>query len=445
MYGRGDYVDRAKVLLMLLRAAELDAAMLSIGDGESLVPWAVGVSIGDDYYLFDTKLGLPIPGKTPGSIATLKAALADAELLSSLDLTIEESLEDDTRYWVDQDQLKSLSALIYVAPESLSKRMAALESNQVGDQRLNLAAYPAEEIGRLAEIEGVENRLWDISLKTHRFRKAVNETIPKSASDDDLSDRLRWYASEEMYVDQFHIYRTNRVRFFKGKFETDEGDLRRNAVESCQVLLYSDDEIDSLATDKNTMAMVGLSQELDPQAFESQLQSIQGQMRLVRRDVGLFLSQCLFDNGNPGTSANWLDGIVRKDDVGRWRSGIQYLLGRSFESRREYDLAIEQYQQDDSNQLHGNLIRSRLLKAAVEAAYPGVSLGDDEKVRDVEDDRSDDQQAPVVNYEKTETSEPAMESKEPAMESEEADVEPVEPVVELEAESVELETTGVEK
>ena len=445
MYGRGDYVDRAKVLLMLLRAAELDAAMLSIGDGESLVPWAVGVSIGDDYYLFDTKLGLPIPGKTPGSIATLKAALADAELLSSLDLTIEESLEDDTRYWVDQDQLKSLSALIYVAPESLSKRMAALESNQVGDQRLNLAAYPAEEIGRLAEIEGVENRLWDISLKTHRFRKAVNETIPKSASDDDLSDRLRWYASEEMYVDQFHIYRTNRVRFFKGKFETDEGDLRRNAVESCQVLLYSDDEIDSLATDKNTMAMVGLSQELDPQAFESQLKSIQGQMRLVRRDVGLFLSQCLFDNGNPGTSANWLDGIVRKDDVGRWRSGIQYLLGRSFESRREYDLAIEQYQQDDSNQLHGNLIRSRLLKAAVEAAYPGVSLGDDEKVRDVEDDRSDDQQAPVVNYEKTETSEPAMESKEPAMESEEADVEPVEPVVELEAESVELETTGVEK
>ena len=374
IYGRGDYVDRAKVLLMLLREAELDAVMLCLGDNETPVPWAVGVAIGDDYYLFDTKLGLPVPGKKPGSVATLMAARADANLLSSLDLSIEESLEDDTKYWADSEQVKSLLAMTYVAPESISKRMAALESNQVGDERLNLAFYPSEEIGRLPQIEGVDNQLWDISLQTHQFRKAVNQTIPKSASDDDLSDRLQWYSTEEMYVDQFHIYRTNRVRFFKGVFETKGQYQGRNAVESCQVLLYSDDEIDALATDKNTMAMVGLSQELNPVAFESQLKSIQGQMRLVRRDVGLYLSQCLFDNGNPGTAANWLDGIVRKADVGRWRSGIQYLLGRSFELRREYDRAIEQYQQEGSNQMHGNLIRTRLLKAAVEKAYPGVSL-----------------------------------------------------------------------
>ena len=374
MYGRGDYVDRAKVLLMLLREAELDAVMLCVGDKEKPIPWAVGVAIGGDYYLFDTKLGLPIPGKSPGSVATLQNAREDANLLSSLDLTIEESLEDDSKYWVNQEQVKSLFAMTYVAPESLSKRMAALEPNQVGDERLNLASYPEKEIGRLPQVEGVENLLWDISLKTHRFRKTVSETIPKSASDDDLSDRLRWYSSDEMYVDQFHIYRTNRVRFFKGMFETKGPYQGRNAVESCQVLLYSDDEIDSLATDDNTMAMVGLSKEENPLVFESKLKSIQGQMKLVRRDVGLFLSQCLFDNGNPGTSANWLDGIVRKADVGRWRSGIQYLLGRSYESRREYDLAIEQYLHEESNQMHGNLIRTRLLKAAVEKAYPGVSL-----------------------------------------------------------------------
>ena len=380
IYGRGDYVDRAKVLLMLLREAELDAVMLCVGDREAPIPWAVGVAIADDYYLFDTKLGLPIPGKNPGSVATLQNVREDTNLLSSLDLTIEESLEDDSKYWVNQEQVKALFAMTYVAPESLSKRMAALESNQVGDERLSLASYPEKEIGRLPQVEGVENLLWDISLQTHQFRKAVNETIPKAASDDELSDRLQWYNSEEMYVDQFHIYRTNRVRFFKGMFETKGPYQGRNAVESCQVLLYSDDEIDSLATDDKTMAMVGLSQEENPLVFESKLKSMQGQMRLVRRDVGLFLSQCLFDNGNPGTSANWLDGIVRKADVGRWRSGIQYLLGRSFESRKEYDLAIEHYQQEGSNQMHGNLIRSRLLKAAVEKAYPGVSL--DAKVDD---------------------------------------------------------------
>lgn len=386
LYGRGDYVDRAKVLLLLLREAELDAVMLCTNQDQTPIPWAVGVAIGDDYYLFDTKLGLPIPGKTPGSVATLKAVREDASLLSSLDLTIEESLEDDSKYWVAPQQLKSLFAMTYVAPESLSKRMAALESNQVGDEQLNLASYPSKEIGRLPQIDGVENSLWDISLRTHRFRKAVNAAIPKSASDDDLADRLRWYATDEQYVDQFHIYRTNRVRFFKGKFESEDGHRRRNAVESCQVLLYTDDEIDSLATDDKTMAMVGLSQEQNPLAFESQLKSIQGQMRLVRRDVGLFLSQCLFDNGNPGTSANWLDGIVRKTDVERWRSGIQYLLGRSFESRREYDLAIEQYQQEGSNQMHGNLIRARLLKAAVKKAYPEASL--DATAGDSDEDKS---------------------------------------------------------
>jgi len=386
MYGRGDYVDRAKVLLMLLHEVDLDAVMLCVGDKETPLPWAVGVAIGDDYYLFDTKLGLPIPGKTPGSVATLKAARENADLLSSLDLTIKESLEDDTNYWVDQTQLESLLAMTYVAPESLSKRMAALEPNQVGDERLRLASYPEKKIGRLPQIDGAQNLLWDISLRTHRFRQAVNKAIPQSASDDDLSDRLRWYSADEMYVDQFHIYRTNRVRFFKGKFGTEDGHHRRNAVESCQVLLYTDDEIDSLATDDSTMAMVGLSKELDPVAFESQLKSIQGQMRLVRRDVGLFLSQCLFDNGNPGTSANWLDRIVRKKDVERWRSGIQYLLGRSFESRREYDLAIEQYQQEGSNQMHGNLIRARLLKAAVEKAYPNSSL--DAAAEDSDEDKS---------------------------------------------------------
>ncbi len=400
IYGRGDYVDRAKVLLLLLREAELDAVMLCVGEKENPVPWAVGVAIGDDYFLLDTKLGLPIPGKVPGSVATLSAARADKTILSSLDLTIEESLEDDSKYWVHQDQVNSLFAMTYVVPESLSKRMATLESSLVGEERLNLAAYPEKELARLPKPEGVENLLWDISLRTHKFREAVNEAIPKSTSDDDLADRLRWYSSEEAYVDKFHIYRTNRVRFFKGKFEAKEGQRARNAVESCQILLYTDDEIDALATDDDMMAMIGLLRDKNPVAFENRLKSVQGQMRLVRRDVGLFLSQCLFDNGNPGTSANWLDGIARKNDVDRWRSGIQYLLGRSYESRKEYDLAIEQYQQEGSNQMHGNLIRTRLLKAAVAKAYPGASL-------DAKTDAADssDEDKPESSEDKPESSE----------------------------------------
>jgi len=222
-----------------------------------------------------------------------------------------------------------------------------------------------------------------------------------------LSDRLRWQALEEDYVDKFHIYRTNRVRFFKGSFEAEDGLRARNAVESCQVLLYTDDEIDALATNEDMMTMIGLLKDKNPVTFGNRLKSVQAQMRQVRRDVGLFLSQCLFDSGNPGTSANWLDGIARKDDVDRWRSG-KYLLGRSFESRKEYDLAIEQYQQEGSNQIHGNLIRARLLKAAIEKAYPGAS---DSKPATA--DKSDEPAAKTD--EDSQTKKAAMEEK-PAME-----------------------------
>ena len=383
LYSRGDYVDRAKLLLLLLREVEVDAVMLCVGDQENLRPWAVGAAIGDQYYLFDTKLGLGIPGKTPGSIATLDMVRDNPDLLGSLDLTIEESLADDSKYWVKSDQLKSLTAMTYVVPESVSKRMAALESSIVGSNRLNLAAFPGKAITRLPKAEGVNQRLWDIGVKTHWFRDAVSEAIPKAASVDDLADRLQWYFTEEHYIDQFHLYRTNRVRFFKGKFESLEEDRVRNAVESCQVLLYSDDTIDGLATNKGTMRMIGLlNDDSSPIEFENRLKSVQAQMRLVRRDVGLFLSQCLFDNGNPGTSANWLDGIARKDDIDRWKAGVEYLLGRSYESRKEYDLAIEKYKQEDSNQLHGNLIRSRLLRNAVEKAYPNASaLGEGESAK----------------------------------------------------------------
>ena len=383
LYSRGDYVDRAKLLLLLLREVEIDAVMLCVGDQENPRPWAVGVAIGDQYYLFDTKLGLGIPGENSGSIATLNMVRENPELLGALDLTIDESLADDSKYWVKSDQLKSLTAMTYVVPESVSNRMAALESSIVGSNRLNLAAFPGKAIKRFPEAQGVDQRLWDIGIKTHWFRDAVSEAIPKAASVDDLADRLQWYFTEEHYIDQFHLYRTNRVRFFKGKFESFEEDRVRNAVESCQVLLYSDDTIDGLATNKDTMRMIGLlSDDSSPIEFENRLKSVQSQMRLVRRDVGLFLSQCLFDNGNPGTSANWLDGIARKDDVDRWKAGVEYLLGRSYESRKEYDLAIEKFQQAGSNQLHGNLIRSRLLKNAVEKAYPNASaLGEGESAK----------------------------------------------------------------
>ena len=410
---RGDYVDRAKVFLMLAREAGLDAAMLTVGEDET--PWAIGVVINDQYYLFDTKLGLPIPNEMPGKIATLKELIDNPKLLSNLDLTLKESLADETKYWVTEDDLSKLTAKIYVVPESLSPRMKGLETSLVGEYRLGLGAFPSKQLDKLPEVDGVKKGLWDVEFETYRFREAVRKALPQSVSDDQLSDRLRWYYREEAYVDNFHPYRTCRVRFFKGEFETLEEDLTRNAVESFQFLTYTDDQIDNIGTDKIMMAIAGLSDIKDPTKFDSSLRSTQRQMRLVRRDVGLFLAQCLFDNGSPGTSANWLETIVDKDDVQRWKSGVEYLLGRSYESRKEYDQAIEDYKFEDSQQIHGNLIRVRLLQAAIKKAYPAAT----EPNMDEKKSEGKDIDAKNIDAKETETKEPEASEEEAKQESKE--------------------------
>lgn len=425
--GRGDYVDRAKIFLLLVRESGLPAVMLTSGNEDR--PWAVGVVVGDQYFLFDTKLGLPIPNAVPGQIATLDQVIATPELLSTLNLTLEESLADDTKYWVTGEDLATIKVKVYVAPESLSRRMNGLETSLVGKYRLALGAFPSKQLEKLPNVDGVEKQLWDVAFKTHRFREAVREALPKAVADDRLSDRLRWYFQQESYIDNFHPYRTCRVRYFKGDFETLEEDLSRNAVESFQFLTYTEDQIDNLGTDRIMMAIAGLAEIKDPAEFNRRLRSTQQQMRLVRRDVGFFLSQCLFDAGSPGTSANWLETIANKDDVKRWKSGVLYLLGRSYESRKEYDRAIEQFEFEASEQVHGNLIRVRLLKAAIAKAYPSAvenETVDAEAVdaETVESETVDSQPADVETMPEQEIEESATSEKkneeEPADESSDA-------------------------
>ena len=88
-------------------------------------------------------------------------------------------------------------------------------------------------------------------------------------------------------------------------------------------------------------------------------------MELIRRDAGLYLSQCLFDNGSMYAAANWLNILKNEDAGGRWADGVNYLLGRSQEKLKDYDQAIEILSDQKLVQSHGNLIRVRMLKELI--------------------------------------------------------------------------------
>lgn len=368
VYGRGDYVERANLFVLMLRQLEIDSAVLALpadeDDDSSATPWVVAVKVGSAFYLFDTRLGLPIPGKKPGQIATLADVRSDASLLKSLDLTVDESLDDDTDYWVHSDDTSNLVALIYVSPEEVSKRMATLETRLVGDDRLLLVGKPGQTAEQFSA-DGIEPKPWEIAFQTAQFRQAVRDAIARSSFDDELADRLSWYFSDESYVDQFTRYRTSRARFFAGTFDLQ--DVGYNAIESFQHLMYRDELIDELGSNRKLQRQLGILKTSGQSAgeYQSQLAGVQSQMRLVRRDAGFFLAQCHFDNGSISTAANWLERLRSKEDVKRWAEGIEYLLGRALEGRRDYPSAIEVYRESEAAQSHGNLIRARLLKRQI--------------------------------------------------------------------------------
>lgn len=366
LYGRGDYVERAKLLILGLRQLEMDAVMLATRSSEGeLTPWAVGVLIGGEYYLFDTKMALPIPGSTLGSIATLSDVRANPELISSLDLTTDESLEENTQYWVKPDQLADLVALVYVSPESVSRRMLALESSLAGDLRLVLSSTSDAVASRLPQVAQLEIEAWDIAFETHQYRQAVREALGKT-SNNVLAPKLAWYYLEESYIDHFVPYRTARTRFFLGKFQSTRDAVKLNAIQSYQRLKYSDIVIDQLGSDLVLQERHGIRKDKQTkQQFDQEVSSVQSQMRLIRRDAGLFLAQCMFDNGNPGAAASWLEILQDEPNAERWNDGVIYLLGRSFEALMDYDRAIEVLDNPTTTQSHGNLIRVRIWKELV--------------------------------------------------------------------------------
>jgi hypothetical protein len=245
-----------------------------------------------------------------------------------------------------------------------------LQGNLTDAQELPYSVSPSDLAKRLLPIEGVEIKVWDIGVKTHQFRQAVREAL-EDQTNNELRERLRWYFSEEGYIDEFPRYRTGRVRFLLGRFENDKEGLNFNAIDSFQAMLFTEEEVESLATDAILQERLGiLSTDKDSVEFKNRLANVQGHMRLVRRDAGLFLTQSHFDNNSFGAANKWIEILRARTDVDRWNEAINYLAGRAAESQKDYDTAIAEYQKfPKALQAHGNIIRARLLKAAIKKVF----------------------------------------------------------------------------
>jgi hypothetical protein len=130
--GWGTGVERALVFLALLEQLgdpeaahpELLGCLLEVPDHSGqMIFWACGVVVGDgkDVYVFDPRLGLPLPGPGSKDIATLAALRKQPDLLAQL------KFGDKQQYDVTAEQARAAQARLVCPLSALAPRMRYLQ------------------------------------------------------------------------------------------------------------------------------------------------------------------------------------------------------------------------------------------------------------------------------------------------------------------------------
>jgi hypothetical protein len=117
--------EQMAVFLALLRQLDVDGCVIALPRGEDaktgLQPRLVGALIGDDIYLFDPILALPLPGPAGSAVATLGQARSQPNILESL------NFDAGHRYDVTSERLKEAEIWASCPLSALAPRMSYLE------------------------------------------------------------------------------------------------------------------------------------------------------------------------------------------------------------------------------------------------------------------------------------------------------------------------------
>ena len=165
--GQGTALVRALIFLDLLRQLNTDNdktplfGCLIVEPGESAAQdrlWAVGVVIGTSVYLFDPRLGLPIPGPGGKGVATLAEAIREPGVLGQL-LTVNEKNEK-VPYDMKGEQARASDVFLYCTLSALAPRMGFLQKEVLAPRvRVNLGAdLGREEVAAQAAVDAAGSK-----------------------------------------------------------------------------------------------------------------------------------------------------------------------------------------------------------------------------------------------------------------------------------------------
>jgi hypothetical protein len=342
LFGRGTAEQRAWVFERLGRQLGLDVVILSIPasavanekSAEKSAPpkfWLPALFSEDQIYLFDIRLGLPIPGPDGKGVATLEQVRKDDSLLRKLDL-------EGEKYPVSAESIKNVEIDLVADPFSLSRRAGQMEANLAGDDRVILAAKASELAGRLKPVPGVSAiRLWDFPFQTLREQL----TLGKSA-------RHRDALEFEPFAMRPGLWK-GRTRHFQGRHEEALGD-----------------NLDRKPKDNKKTSDGYLSKSVRPTDREIAESSSEDKRRvdtISKLSAAYWVGLMSFDDGKFAVAQSWLGRPELTGAGSPWAFGAIYNLARALEAQGKFDEAAALLEQDKSPQQHGNKLRAHILKA----------------------------------------------------------------------------------
>ena len=351
VYGHGSAAHRAWVFAELCRHQRIDAIVLqpAANDAATPAPLLVGAVVGDQVYLFDPQLGLPLPG-AESEVGTLAELAEDDALLRKLDVQVG---DEKLAYALSAGQLKELTAAIVATPLQLSRRSAALEAKLEGENFVKLSVETTPLAARLAKHPQINKvQLWMLPFEL----LAAEQTI-------DLATRRQAVAEFEPLAERPLLWKA-RVLHFQGN-------------KSVRV----EEKNDPMATARQGhIDAVGQYQQPSVRPSEKVLESLeqakQDVYRAAKYEAGLWLGLLSFDSGNFEIAKSWLgERTLRPNPSGRWSDGARYNLARTHEALGLFDEAVSLLQADpaEAPQRHGNLVRAARLAAADTQAGPTQS------------------------------------------------------------------------
>ena len=358
LLGHGQAIERAWLFVLLARQQALDVVMLARApaddaDHASNGPWAPALLHQGELYLFEPFLGLPLPGPRGEGVATLSQVAADDGLLRHLDL------DDEHPYDMTASKAEKVTALIEASPMYLAQRMALLESQLAGDQKVVLSVDATALAERLRECPHVaEVRLWTLPYDRLASQARLGKKGRQSLAADFEPFVVPFPRPIKKKVEMAPALWKARVLHLFGKFSGETG-----AMKYYQLSRPSEAEIErgpALPPDQQEELRGKISQDEWQQAANrySQLAPV------AKHDAGYWLGLVAYERGNYKTAADYF--TKRTIDVqadSPWRTGALYNLGRAQEALGLTEGAISVYRDYDSPQRHGNLLRARWLQA----------------------------------------------------------------------------------